>query len=104
MNLQTRILTDKITCIVADYNRLSEACDAAISAGCMDIDGPLHDAIWRSHSELLKHADSDGWLSWFIYENDCGKKKLTANFIGKSHKITTPAQLAKFIVKIQATQ
>lgn len=104
MKPQTRIWTAKITRIVADYQRLSAACDTAVKAGCLDINGPLHEAIWKSHGELLAQCDFDGWLSWFIYDNDCGKKKLIAHFIGKSHKIATPAQLAKLIVKIQATQ
>ena len=104
MNLQTRIWTDKITRIVADYKRLAAASEAAEKAGCLEIEGNLNNAIWRSHSELLSQCDFAGWVSWYLYDNDCGTKKLSAKHNGKAHRITTPAQLANLIVKIQATQ
>lgn len=104
MNLQTRIWTEKITLIALDYRRLSAACEAAEKAGCLDTDGPLFEAIWKSHDLLLSQCDFAGWISWFLYENECGKKKHIAKHNGKAHRITTPAQLANLIVKIQATQ
>lgn len=104
MNLQTRIWTEKITRIVADYKRLTAASEAAEKAGCLDITGPLFEAIWKSHDLLIAHCDFAGWLSWYLHENECGKKNLAAKHNGKAHRITTPAQLAKLIVKIQSTQ
>jgi len=105
MNLQIKLWTDKITRIVADYKRLDAACESARKAGCMDMEGPLFDAIWKSHSELLEQCDFCGWISWFICDNECGKKKLSAKSQGeKKQRITTPAQLAKLIVRIQSTK
>jgi hypothetical protein len=87
--------------IVTDYRRLDNACDAAIKAGAMDPSGPLNDAIWRSFQGMLDRIDVDGWITWFIYENDCGKKEKQANGCGESgmKQIRTTRQLARLIVE-----
>lgn len=87
--------------IVADYKRLDRACDAAMKAGAMDANGPLYEAIWRSFQGMLERIDEDGWITWFIYENDCGKKAMEAKGCGKKGMtpIKTPRQLARLIVE-----
>jgi hypothetical protein len=87
--------------IVTDYRRLANACDAAMKAGAMDSNGPLNDAIWRSFQGMLDRIDGDGWIIWFIYENDCGKKAKQANGCGESamKPIKTTRQLARLIVE-----
>jgi len=91
-------ITDEI---VADYKRLDHACDAALTAGAMDPSGPLHDAIWRSFSGMLDRLDVDGWIKWFIFENECGKKAMEAKGAGKlgMKPIQTTRQLARLIVE-----
>ena len=47
-------------------------------------DSPVHEAIWGTFNELRdvvaeKLGDDDGWIEWFIWENDCGAKSLEAN-------------------------
>lgn len=87
--------------IVGHYKRLSAACDAAIQAGAHDINGPLHDAIWRAFSGMLAQIDVHDWLNWFIYENDCGAKAMEAKGCGKPGPtpIKTTRQLARLIVE-----
>ena len=105
MKEQIKLWTNRIARIVADYKRLAAACDAAEKAGAMHPEGPLHEAIWKSHSLLLAQCDFAGWVSWFIFDNECGKKKLAASVRkGSMTIIRTPAQLAKLLVKIQSTQ
>lgn len=86
--------------IITDYRRLNNACDAAIKAGAMDINGPLHEAIWRSFQGMLERIDEDGWISWFIHDNDCGAKAMKAKGCGKRGmmQIKTTRSLAKLIV------
>lgn len=86
--------------IVADYRRLSNACDAARQAGTLDPHGPLHDAVWRMFAGMLERVDEDGWIAWFIYDNDCGANAMTAKGCGKgmATKIKTSRQLARLIV------
>ena len=87
--------------IVTDYRRLDNACDAALKAGAMDPSGPLHDAIWRTFSGMLERIDVDDWITWFIYENECGKKAMEAKGCGKRGltPIKTPRHLARLIVE-----
>ena len=87
--------------IVTDYRRLDNACDAAMKAGAMDANGPLYEAIWRSFQGMLERIDVDGWINWFIYENDCGKKAMQAKGCGKRGMtpIKTTRHLARLIVE-----
>lgn len=87
--------------IVADYKRLDRACDAALKAGAMDASGPLFEAIWRSFQGMLERIDEDGWIAWFIYDNDCGKKQRKAEVCRKRGMtpIKTTRHLARLIVE-----
>lgn len=87
--------------IITDYRRLDAACDSAMKAGAMDPSGPLHDAIWRSFSGILDRIDVDDWISWYIYENECGKKAMQAKGCGKRGimPIKTCRDLARLIVE-----
>lgn len=70
--------------------------------GC--VDGPLIDEIWRSFklamgltSELI--GDRSDWLSWYIYECDCGRYPMKAGIGKKLKKISSPLSLAKLIAE-----
>jgi hypothetical protein len=94
--------TSRIDRIIADYQRLDAACDAALQAGAMDPSGPLHEAIWRAFQNLLVQIDPHDWISWFIYENGCGEKAMQASAPGLvSQPITTTRQLAELIVAME---
>ena len=90
--------------VLVVYTRLDHSCDAAISAGAMDSNGPLFDAIWRGFETMLKHIDHDGWIRWYIYDNDCGEKSFAAKCSGmrKAVPIRTASDLAKLIAKSEA--
>jgi hypothetical protein len=90
---------DKLDRIVADYKNLETNCDAAHAAGCLDIDGNLFKAIWVSHETLLKLSGQYEWISWFLYENEYGSKKLQAGCGGSLRKIKNTRDLAKLIVE-----
>jgi len=90
---------DKIKRIVKDYKNLTACCNACFDAGVLDIDGNFYSAIWKTHDGLLEMIDKFDWLSWYLYENDCGAKKMEAGHDNKLSKITTPKQLAKLIVE-----
>jgi len=68
MNKQERIKkwTAKIDKIVGNYKELSAACDVAYDAGCLDIDGKLHTAIWKSFDVLMACVEQQEWLEWYI--------------------------------------
>ena len=85
--------------IVADFKRLDHAQDAAMKAGCFDPNGPLCEAMSKAWDNLLSRVDVDGWIAWFIYENDCGKKKLKAGPESGYRTIKTTRHLAVLIVE-----
>ena len=87
--------------IVMQYKRLDSACSAAEKAGTMNPEGQLHEAIWVAFGKMLGKIDVDGWISWYIYENDCGKKGREAKGCGRLglRAIKTARQLAMLIVE-----
>jgi len=88
-----------IAAVVADYQLLDAACAAARQAGCLDIDGPLHAAIWQAFDHMLARIDTHDWLHWFIWENACGEKSLAATGSRKRKPtpVKTPRHLARLI-------
>lgn len=90
--------------IVKAYQTLSAVCDEANKLGTLNEDGKLFDAIWRMFDTLLSELETEmkcaDWLNWFIYDCDCGKKKMQV--IPASGKrpmaIATPRDLAKLIL------
>jgi len=95
--------TAVVDAIVADYRRLDSACTAALKAGAMDPDGPLHDAIWRSFERMLSLVDLEGWIAWHIWDNQCGKKRGKSKAHGHAafRVIHTSRQLARLLVEAE---
>jgi len=89
----------KIEQIASNYKNLSKRCDAADEAGTLNAEGNLFHAIWHSFDTMLRMIDQHDWISWYLFENDCGAKKMEAGHDNKLSKITTPKQLAKLIVE-----
>ena len=89
----------KIKQIVSDYKKLTACCDAASDAGALDTEGRLYNVIWMTYDNMLKMVDYSDWISWYVFENECGAKKMVSGVNGKVNKITTPRMLAKLIVE-----
>lgn len=71
--------------------------------GCA-LDAPVWACLFESQGSLIKQTerligDDAGWLRWFIYSNDCGRKGLVAQCAGwkKPRSIRTASQLATLI-------
>ena len=91
----TRIVTDCITF----YRELTAVCDAAIKAGCLDINGPLHETIWRNFDRMIALHDVNGWLHWHIWDNACGANQLHVQLPGEEpHIIFVPGDLAELMI------
>jgi hypothetical protein len=61
------------------------------------MNGPLFDAIWRGFENVLSVVDDGAWISWFIYDNDMGKKGLSVVIDSKKIKVKTVKALLKII-------
>lgn len=92
----------KINQVVKVFKTLSAACDKAHAAGCLEPEGNLDKVIWTSFESLVDTVDCGGWISWFIWDNQCGKKKLPAAVNSSELKpIRTVKDLAKLIAKYE---
>jgi hypothetical protein len=88
-----------IETLTASYNRLDDACNAAIKAGCMDTEGTLHEAIWGAFEDAVTIIDPDCWLDWWLWDNGRGGRGMLASVNGKESKpVKTAAQMARLIV------
>ena len=89
---------ETLTAIINRYKKLSAACDKATEAGCLDSSGPLFDAIWRAWSEWVSTSEHADLIDWYVYDNDCGKRKLTINVDGIEHVVGNVKQLHKVMI------
>jgi hypothetical protein len=87
----------QLSIIIASYERLDIATKNAEKAGCLDMNGPLFEAIWRGFENVVSVVDEDAWISWFIYDNDVGKKGLSVIINEKKMKVNTVKALLKII-------
>ncbi len=88
--------TEKIDKIEARYKDLDGSLDKMAEAGCLDIDGPLFDAIWKSFGTMLEMIDPSGWIDWWL-SNSCAKTH-PASQGNVSVIADTSHKLAKLIV------
>jgi hypothetical protein len=68
------------------------------------VDGPLWNSVWAMFDDVTKLTereigDSFGWVSWFVWDNDCGNKRLEAKASAwkARRKIRTVKDLVKLI-------
>lgn len=79
--------------LLDEYRELSIACDAARAAGCLEVEGRLQNAIWSSIETVISFFDSEGWIMWYILENDYGSKGHEAGYHGNLKPIKTTSDL-----------
>jgi hypothetical protein len=92
--------TQRIDCMVEQHKALTEATQAAIDAGCMDIHGPLYTAIWKAFTACLDILDKDGWINWWIYERPNGRAAVRVHGEVKRRYIDTKDQLAALMADL----
>ena len=94
MNMLT---LQQLTKLLDEYRELSNACDAARAAGCLEVEGRLQNAIWSSIETVISFLDPEGWIMWYILENDYGAKGYEAGYTGDLKPIKTPEDLLGII-------
>jgi hypothetical protein len=82
-----KLTEEQLETILVAYERLDLAASKAIEVGCLDPDGPLYDAIWRGFDDMLQVSDPYGWISWYIHDNEMGKRELVAEVGCKKYKV-----------------
>jgi hypothetical protein len=92
-----KITVKQIDDIVTAYKELREIFDAAEKLGCIDINGKLFEKTWKLYDRTSKPLDPEGWIDWYIWENDCGVKGYECTFDGKTIAVTNTTQLTEII-------
>ena len=82
-----KLTEEQLEDIIIAYENLEVACTNALRAGCLDIDGPLYDRIWRGFEDILSIIDPHDWISWYIHDNEMGKRGLTAEIFSKKYEV-----------------
>lgn len=97
-----------ITNFIAQKKRADEQMEALQKLTGAVYTSPLFDAVYRCIEAALDglsiavEGQRDGWVNWFIYENDCGQKALAAGVKGRVP--LRPTKTVRRLVKlIEAT-
>jgi hypothetical protein len=88
---------EQLESIIDSYVKLNQATEAAIKAGCLDVNGPLFEAIWHVFENVLAIVDQHSCILWYIHENDMGKKELSVTIDSKNFKVKTTKTLLGII-------
>lgn len=100
-------LIKKLDKIVNLYQKLTSATDKANEAGCLEVEGPLFNAIFLAFEGMLniieESFDASDWINWHLYENQCGENQLVAKSsnMPNPQKICNTKDLAKLILNEQ---
>jgi len=88
-----KLTLEQLTKLLTEYKELSDACDAARAAGCLEIEGRLQNAIWSTIETVISFFDPEGWIMWYILENEYGAKEYEAGYGNDMRNIKTPEDL-----------
>jgi len=89
-------LQAKIERIVALYKKMSKAFEGA--RGIIDPNSELFSASWEAFEGMLKEIDQDNWISWYIWDNQCGENGFEVIVNGEKTIVKTPENLAKIML------
>jgi hypothetical protein len=87
---------------VVTHKTTSEKCMDDIDNVFHNLDFPLANEYYNlldNYVFLIEKTlgDSDGWVSWFIFDNNCGKNNLKITFNGISHRIGSVKKLVTVV-------
>lgn len=94
-----KLTLEQLTKIIDQYKELSDACTAARKAGCLEIEGKLQNSIWSMVETVISFFDPEGWIMWYILENEYGAKGYDAGYKGDMKPIKTPEDLLQLMNK-----
>ena len=79
--------------IIEKRKQLEKVFKDAGEVGIIDINGPFFDAIWQAIESITSVVDPDGWIDWFIYENDYGNGGMKVKINGDESLVETAKDL-----------
>lgn len=88
-----KLTLKQLTKLIDQYKDLDDACIAARKAGCLEIEGNLQSCIWSTVETIISFFDPEGWIMWYILENEYGAKGYDAGNKGNMKPIKTTEDL-----------
>lgn len=106
--MRTEKIKAEIAKLLVAYQDLDRQWTAAQNAIGLDIESEFGRAVWAMFDgwmTALENAmgDQGYWLSWFIHDNQCGKRGLSATINGESREIRTLDDLVWCITAYRET-
>jgi hypothetical protein len=92
-----KLTLKQLTKLIDEYKDLDEACTAARKAGCLEVEGRLQNSIWSLIETAISFFDPEGWIMWYILENEYGAKGYDAGYKGDMKPIKTPEDLLQLM-------
>lgn len=88
--------------LIKHYQELTANFDQIDKLFGADYDSNFFTAFWKafdSYVELVQDTVGDHfqWVSWFIYDNQCGKANMTCILNGNNCKVKTVEKLVELI-------
>jgi hypothetical protein len=83
--------------IIEQRKQVEKVFQAAGEIGIIDINGPFFDAIWQAIESITSVVDPEGWIDWYIYENDYGNGGTKVSIDGKEFRVESTKDLYKLM-------
>jgi len=101
-NTKCYISKHDLSKLLKAYKSIHNQTDKAAEIGLLDIGGKFHEAIFESIETIIKVIDPDLWITWYIYDTECGKKCNHAwDSDGKEYVITNDKEFVKMFMDFQ---
>lgn len=99
-------LIKAITKVVVNYQKMDEAWTTALKVFDGSPENPLYIATWGVFDDYIDlvnelHCIDDDWLHWFIYDNECGEKKMEAGFANKMRPIVDVESFVDMLLELE---
>lgn len=104
LNMNKKDLVKQLDKTVLNYKNLDLVFDQANDLGIFPSEGHFFDTVWKSFEGLIevieKQLDTD-WISWYIFDNQCGEKELRGQTgsMKKPKTIKNTKELAQLILE-----
>lgn len=92
-----KLTIEQLNKILDSYIALQKAIEPALQAGCIDPNGPLYNTIWKSFEDVICILDPEGWIMWYIYDNDMGERGMKVEIGDKEFCIENRRDLLEVI-------
>jgi hypothetical protein len=89
--------------IIEQRKQLEKVFKDAGEVGIIDINGQFFDAIWKAIESITSVLDPEGWIDWYIYENDYGKGRMKAYISGRESIIESTKDLYELMKDMEGT-